>query len=37
MRRTLEDSYYGNIIPHEKRIAAKSELQRMVRRAAEVR
>ena len=35
MRKTLEDLYYGNIIPHEKRIAAKSELQRMIKRAAE--
>ena len=35
MRKTLEDLYYGNIIPHEKRISAKSELQRMVSRAAE--
>ena len=35
MRKTLEDFYYGNIIPHEKRIPAKSELQRMVSRAAE--
>ena len=35
MRRTLEDLYYGNIIPHEKRIAAKSDLQRIVKRAAE--
>lgn len=35
MRKTLEDLYYGNIIPHEKRITAKSELQRMVKRAAE--
>ncbi len=35
MRRTLEDLYYGNIIPHEKRITAKSELQRMIKRAAE--
>ncbi len=35
MRKTLEDLYYGNIIPHEKRITAKSELQRMIKRAAE--
>ena len=35
MRKTLEDLYYGNIIPHEKRIQVKSELQRMVSRAAE--
>ena len=35
MRQTLEDLYYGNIIPHEKRITAKSELQRMIKRAAE--
>ena len=35
MRKTLEDLYYGNIIPHEKRIPAKSELQRRVSRAAE--
>ena len=35
MRKALEDLYYGNITPHEKRIPAKSELQRMVSRAAE--
>ena len=35
MRKTLEDLYYGNIIPHEKRITAKSKLQRMVSRATE--
>ena len=35
MRRTLEDLYYGNIAPHQKPIADKSELQRMENRAVE--
>ena len=35
MRSTLEDLFYGNIVPNERQIAANSELQRMVKRAAE--
>ena len=35
MRSTLEDLFYGNIVPNERQITANSELQRMVKRAAE--
>ena len=35
MRKILEDLYFGNIVPYEKRIAADSELQRLVKRAAD--
>ena len=35
MRSTLEDLFYGNIIPNERQVTAKSELQRMINRAAE--
>ena len=35
MRSTLEDLFYGNIVPNEKQVTAKSELQRMINRAAE--
>ena len=35
MRNTLEDLFYGSIIPNERQITPKSELQRMVNRAAE--
>ena len=35
MRSTLEDLFYGNIVPNERQVAAKSELQRMIKRAAE--
>ncbi len=35
MRKTLEDLYFGNITPHQKRTADNSELQRMVNRAVE--
>ena len=35
MRSTLEDLFYGNIVPNERKITANSELQRMVKRAAE--
>ena len=35
MRSTLEDLFYGNIVPNEKQITANSELQRMIKRAAE--
>lgn len=35
MRSTLEDLYYGNIAPNERQVTAKSELQRMMKRADE--
>ena len=35
MRSTLEDLFYGNIVPNERQVTAKSELQRMINRAAE--
>ena len=35
MRTILEDLYAGNIVPCEKRIAADSELQRLVKSAAD--
>ena len=35
MRNTLEDLFYGNIVPNERQATAKSELQRMIKRAAE--
>lgn len=35
MRSTLEDLFYGNIVPNKKQITANSELQHMVKRAAE--
>ena len=35
MRSTLEDLFYGNIVPNERQITANSELQRMIKRAAE--
>lgn len=35
MRKTLEDLYYGNITPGERKITAKSELQRMTQRVNE--
>ena len=35
MRNTLEDLFYGNIVPNERQVTEKSELQRMVKRAAE--
>ena len=35
MRSTLENLFYGNIVPNERQITANSELQRMVKRAAE--
>ncbi|MEY8438978.1 DUF6809 family protein [Anaerotruncus colihominis] len=34
MRKTLEDLYYGNIIPNEQRMMPNSELKRAVERAA---
>jgi len=35
MRKILEDFYFGNIVPYDKRIAANSELRRLVKRAAD--
>ena len=35
MQKILEDLYFGNIVPYEKRIAADSELRDMVKRAAD--
>lgn len=35
MRKILEDLYFGNIVPYEKRIAADSELRHLVERAAD--
>ncbi len=35
MRRILEDFYLGNIVPYDKRMAANSELRRLVKRAAD--
>ena len=32
MRRTLEDFYYGNIVPHEQNMVPSSELRRAVDR-----
>ncbi len=35
MRKILEDFYLGNIVPYDKRMAANSELRRLVKRAAD--
>ena len=35
MRKILEDLYFGNIVPYEKRITADSELRQLVKRAAD--
>lgn len=35
MRSTLEDLFYGNIVPNERQVTAKSELQCMMKRADE--
>ncbi len=35
MRRILEDFYLGNIVPYDKRMAANSELRRMVKRVSD--
>jgi len=35
MRKILEDLYFGNIAPYEKRMAASSELRRLAKRAAD--
>ncbi len=35
MRKILEDLYFGNIAPYEKRMAASSEFRRLVKRATD--
>ena len=35
MRKILEDIYFGNIVPYEKRIAADSELRHLVKRVVD--
>ncbi len=35
MRKILEDLYFGNITPYEKRMAANSELRRLAKRASD--
>jgi len=35
MRKILEDLYFGNIVPSEKRMAANSELRYLVKRVAD--
>ncbi len=35
MRKILEDLYFGNITPYEKRMVASSELRRLAKRAAD--
>ncbi len=35
MRRILEDFYLGNIVPYDKRMAANSELRRLVKRVSD--
>lgn len=35
MRKILEDLYFGNIMPYNKQMAANSELQRLVKCAAD--
>ena len=35
MRKTLENFYYGNIIPHEQKMAASSDLRRAANKIAE--
>ncbi len=35
MRKILEDLYFGNITPYEKRMAASSELRHLAKRAAD--
>ncbi len=35
MRKILEDLYFGNIVPYEKRMTASSELRRLAKRAAD--
>lgn len=35
MRKILEDLYFGSIVPYDKRMAANSELRRLVKRASD--
>ncbi len=35
MRKILEDLYFGNIVPYEKRMAASSELRRLAKRVSD--
>jgi len=35
MRKILEDFYFGNIVPYDKRMVANSELRRLVKRASD--
>lgn len=35
MRKILEDLYFGNIVPYDKRMVANSELRRLVKRASD--
>ena len=35
MRKTLENFYYGNIIPHEQKMAASSDLRRAANKIAQ--
>ncbi len=35
MRKILEDLYFGNIAPYEKRMTASSELRRLAKRASD--
>jgi len=35
MRKILEDFYFGNIVPYDKRMAANSALRRLVKRASD--
>jgi len=35
MRRILEDFYLSNIVPYDKRVAANSELRRLVKRVSD--
>ncbi len=35
MRKILEDLYFGNIAPYEKRMVASSELRRLAKRASD--
>jgi len=35
MRKILEDFYFGNIVPYDRRMAANSELRRLVKRTSD--
>lgn len=35
MRKILEDLYFGDIVPYEKRMSASSELRRLAKRASD--